>query len=366
MAPVWSTMLVVNVCMVLAAGSTTYLAVLRWPLLSRAGAQRGVALIVGGFWIVAVLHLYSLVAITVLASSIGVAAAEARLSPIHMHYGWYIYPAGMAFIVTGLAITSRRLEILDAMLQAAKAEAEVQSAQKTAFLASMSHELRTPLNAILGYSEFMQMGPIADKPDRMRDYAANIHSSGRMLHDLISDLLDLSRIEQGRLDLRLEQVDLSTLVQECIEKVEGMGLRRGDGITVEMGADDTVFVLDRRAIEQVTLNLVTNAAKHTPRDAPITVAIDRMADGGARLVVSDCGSGIPQSILDNIFDPYVCGDPLTSEVERGYGLGMSICKRLIDAHGGSITVESELGQGTVVTVTLPKISEPPPSIRTAA
>jgi two-component system cell cycle sensor histidine kinase PleC len=359
-------MLVVNVGVVLAAGATTYLAVLRWQLLSRARAQRGVVLINGGFWIMAALHLYSLFAIIALPSLVGAEAAEARLNMIHMHYGWYFYPAGLAFIVAGLAITSRRLEILDSILQAAKAEAEVQSAQKSAFLASMSHELRTPLNAILGYSEFMQLDPIADKPDRMKDYAASIHSSGRMLHDLISDLLDLSRIEQGRLDLHLEEVDLGNLVRDCIGKVEGMGLRRGSDIAIAVGADDTVFILDRRAIEQVTLNLVTNAAKHTPRDAAISVAIDRKHDGGAQLVVSDRGSGIPREILDNIFDPYVCGDPFTSEGERGYGLGMSICKRLIDAHGGSITVESELGQGTVVTVTLPKIPGPPPRVRTAA
>jgi signal transduction histidine kinase len=359
-------MLVVNVGVVLAAGATTYLAVLRWQLLSRARAQRGVVLINGGFWIMAALHLYSLFAIIALPSSIGVAAAEARLNMIHLQYGWYVYPAGLAFVVAGLAITSRRLEILDAMLQAAKAEAEVQSAQKSAFLASMSHELRTPLNAILGYSEFMQMETIADKPDRMRDYAASIHSSGRMLHDLISDLLDLSRIEQGRLDLHLEQVDLGILVRECINKVEGMGLRRGTDIDITVCAEDTVFILDRRAIEQVTLNLVTNAAKHTPSDAVIAVEIDRRTDGGAQLVVSDSGSGIPRNILENIFDPYVCGDPFTSEGERGYGLGMSICKRLIDAHGGSIMVESELGQGTVVTVTLPKISDPPPRVRSAA
>ncbi len=364
--PSWTTMVVADICMVALAWATTYLAVLRWPLLSRAGAQLGVTLIVGGFWIIAALHIYHGLTVALLPHWLGEAAAHESMRRIHDLYSWYVYPAAGALIVGGLAHTSRRLEELDALLQAAKAEAEAQSAQKSTFLASMSHELRTPLNAILGYSEFMQLDPISGGNARLKEYASNIQSSGRMLHDLISDLLDLSRIEQGRIDLRLERIDLGAVVKECIEQVETMSRAHGAGISLHVADGLDAFYIDRRAIEQVTLNLVTNAVKHTPSEGTITVTVDRSAWGEARLVVADSGSGIPPRILDHIFDPYVCGDPFTNGGIRSYGLGLSICKRLIDAHGGSIAIASELGSGTVVTVTLPYTPDREPEARSAA
>lgn len=352
--------------MVFLAWATTYLAVLRWPLLSRAGAHIGVILILGGFWTMAALHIGHLLSMTLLPLWIGGGQSLNELRRIQILYGWSVYPAAGAFIVSGLASTSRRLEKLDAMLQSAKAEAEDQSAQKSVFLASMSHELRTPLNAILGYSEFMQLDPIAGDNARLKEYASNIHSSGRMLHDLISDLLDLSRIEQGRIDLHLERVDLAAVVRDCVDQIRAMGLTHGIDISVHVAEDLEAFYIDRRAIEQVTLNLVTNAVKHTPSEGAIDITIDTSSRGRVRLAVKDTGAGIPPELLENIFEPYVCGDPLTSGGERGYGLGMSICKRLIEAHGGSIAIDSTLGEGTVVTVTLPYTGDRMPKARSAA
>lgn len=357
---------VLDVFMVILASATTYLAGLRWPLLSRAGALIGTALIVGGFWVIAAFHIHHVLSFYLLPLWFGGAEGFQQLEASHAHYGWLVYPIAGALIVAGLSGTSRRLEALDSQLQAAKAEAEAQSAKKSAFLASMSHELRTPLNAILGYSEFMQLEPIAGNNERLKEYASNIQSSGRMLHDLISDLLDLSRIEQGRFDLHLERIDLSALVQDCIDRVRDMGLSRG--IDIFLHADEALdaFYIDRRAIEQVTLNLVTNAVKHTPSEGAIHITVERTGHGRVRLTVADTGEGISPDILDRIFEPFVCGDPFTSGGERSYGLGLSICKCLVDAHGGSIAIESELGTGTAVTVTLPYSPDTLPRTRSAA
>lgn len=355
--PSWTTMLAVDVSMTLFAGAATYLAVLRWPLLSRADAKLGVALILSGFWCLAGLYIYDLFTMTVLPEWRGMAAAMEEMHLIHERYSWYVLLASAALIVAGLASTSKRLENLDRQLQASKAEAEMQNAQKTSFLASMSHELRTPLNAIMGYAEFMQLDPIAGEKDRCREYAANIHASAEMLHDLIADLLDLSRIEQGRVDLRFERVDLGSLVRESIEKSNKLRVGGAVRIILDVAPEIGPLYLDRRAIEQVILNLVANSAKHTPPDGSIRIGIDRTARGDARIVVTDTGSGIPPRILAHIFDPYVSGDPLTRDTKGGYGLGLSICKRLIDAHGGSISVKSELGKGATVTVILPRDSK---------
>lgn len=354
--PSWNAMLAVDICMGLLAVAASYLAVLRWPLLSRANAKLGVALILSGFWCLAGLYIYHLFTMTILPQWVGIAAAMEEMQMVHGTYSWFIHPASAALIVAGLASTSKRLERQDELLQASKIEAESQSAQKTRFLASMSHELRTPLNAIVGYAEFMQLDPIAGQKERCKEYAANIQSSAEMLHDLISDLLDLSRIEQGRIDLKFERTDLGSMVTECVDRLERTGLNKGIGISVDVAPGIGPFYLDRRAIEQVMLNLITNSAKHTPPGGIIEVDIGRTAHGDARVIVADTGSGIPPEILANVFDPYVCDDPFTKGSNRGYGLGLSICKRLIDAHGGSISVESTLGEGATVTVTLPSTS----------
>ena len=364
--PSWTTMIVMDVLMILLAATPTYIAVLRWPLLCRARALIGTALILAGFWIMALLYTYDLITMTLLPRWIGMAAAMEEMGSLHTNYSWYIHLVSAILIVVGLANTSKRLEQLDELLQDSKREAEAQSAQKTRFLASMSHELRTPLNAIMGYADFMQMEPIASQKERCQEYAANIRSSSQMLHDLISDLLDLSRIEQGRVKLNFQSIDLVSVIRECISQVEKTGASQGVAISLDVTTDISALYLDRRAIEQVTLNLITNSAKHTPPGGQIDISINATDCGKVQLVFSDSGSGIPPHILADIFEPYVCGDPLTKSADRSYGLGLSICKRLIDAHNGASAVNSELGHGATVTVILPYAPKDTSQARNAA
>ncbi len=364
--PSWTTMLTIDVCMALLAAGATLIAILRWPLLSRAKAMLGVGFILGGFWLLASLYIYDFYTMTVLPHFVGMERAMAEMRHIHGGYSWYVHLASAALIVAGLWESSRRLDMLDGKLQAAKREAEDQSRQKGQFLASMSHEFRTPLNAILGYAEFMQLDPIAGQKEKCKEYAGHIHSSGEMLRDLISDLLDLSRIEEGRIELCREATDLGPVIEDCVTRARAVLSGDHAEISLTVAPELRPIRLDRRAMEQVALNLLSNSAKHTPADGRIDVTVRPGSADGVTLIVEDTGSGIPAEILDDIFDPYVCGDPYVQDGERGYGLGLSICKRLIDAHHGTIAIDSAPGKGTTVTVTLPDGSGRPRATAAAA
>lgn len=242
----------------------------------------------------------------------------------------------------------------EAALAAALNEAASANRAKSEFLATMSHDLRTPLNAILGFSDLMRqqiLGPLGVA--KYRDYAEDIHASAGHLLDLVNDLLDLSRIETGNLKLDREPLQLFEIVSATARTLDSIAQNAGVTISVQTREPERLCSADRRAIEQITLNLLSNSIRHTAKGGSIQVTLEATPAGGAKLMFADDGCGIEPDALPKLFEPYECANPLRARPYHGHGLGLPICKRLVEAHGGTITLDSTLGVGTVITIALP-------------
>lgn len=249
-------------------------------------------------------------------------------------------------------ITERTLH--ENALKEAKEAAESAYASKTRFLANMSHELRTPLNAIIGFSEMMQrqlLGPVGN--NRYLDYIGGIRQSGEHLLDLINDILDMSKIEIGKYELHVEELNIGKVIRLAIHMVEGRAHDEQVRLIADDIPEDTHVTADRRAIMQILLNLLSNAVKFTKPGGTIDVRC--VPDlGGIAMIVSDTGIGIPKDKLALVTMPF---EQVSSEYTRnheGSGLGLAITKDLIEMHGGTLDITSEVGVGTTVTVTLPQ------------
>ncbi len=236
----------------------------------------------------------------------------------------------------------------------AKDAAEMASRAKSSFLAHMSHELRTPLNAIIGFSEVIAreiLGPI-DNP-QYHDYAADIHTSGEHLLSLINDLLDLSKIEAGKLELFEERVELLPLLQRCAVFVSESA--RAKRLDVQIDADPGLapVLCDERKLKQVIVNLLSNAVKFTPPGGHITLAARVDAPSELVIVVRDDGVGIEPENLAKALTPFGQVENALSREHMGTGLGLSLARQLVELHGGSLGLESTPGLGTTVTIRLP-------------
>jgi PAS domain S-box-containing protein len=238
-------------------------------------------------------------------------------------------------------------------LTKAKTEAEQANRAKSEFLANMSHELRTPLNAILGFSEVIRDRHFGDDMARYSEYAANIHDSGEMLLALISDILDMSKLEAGKLKLAEEVVDLSQVVESCRTMVIGRAKDGAIAITSLLPSSPVRLRGDQRALKQILLNLLSNAVKFTPSGGTVSVSVGRSDAGDIQLAVADSGIGIKPSALAKVFRPFFQVDHATTRAKGGTGLGLAISKHLAELHGGTIAIDSKPGIGTTVTVTLP-------------
>ena len=239
-------------------------------------------------------------------------------------------------------------------IEAALRQAEEASRAKSQFLANMSHELRTPLNAIIGFSEIIrdQMFGSVGVP-RYVDYARDINGSGTHLLALIGDILDMSRIEAGYYALDEKAVDLSAVIQSALTMVRPQAER--GSITLRNLSPDTLPQLraDERVIKQVLINLLGNAVKFTPAGGTIDVVFRQLADGTPSLTVIDTGIGIPAERLEHIFEPFQLAKAEVARQHGGTGLGLSISKRLMELHGGSLTLSSNIGSGTQAQMTFP-------------
>lgn len=238
----------------------------------------------------------------------------------------------------------------------ARAAAEAESRAKSAFLAKMSHELRTPLNAILGFSDAIVsevFGPV--QPTRYRDYAEYIFNSGKHLLEVIGDLLDLSLIEAGKLDIKPQVVGLRELVYEVVGLARPLAARRHNRFDFSLDGD-ALLVIDPTRVRQVLLNVLGNACKFTSDGL---VRLDAsMRDGKVVFRVQDTGIGIAPEDMDKLFLEFSRLDGGKAADGQGTGLGLSICRRLCHLMGGEITVESTPGSGSCFTVTLPSLGPP--------
>jgi two-component system cell cycle sensor histidine kinase PleC len=235
----------------------------------------------------------------------------------------------------------------------ARERAEAASLAKSQFLANMSHELRTPLNAILGFSELIKSRAFAAVPGKHQEYAELIHDSGLHLLTLINDILDLARIEAGSLVLREADVDLGALIADVTRLMTHRAQTGGCAMQTETGAGLPDIFADERAVKQILLNLVSNAVKFTPAGGTVIVFAHVGTAGGVSFGVSDNGTGIAEEDRARVFQNFGQGRHDVAIVDKGTGLGLPIAKGLVEAHGGQIVLQSRVGHGTRVTVSLP-------------
>ncbi len=241
-------------------------------------------------------------------------------------------------------------------IRAAQERAESANKAKSRFLANMSHELRTPLNAVIGFTDLMRQrtfGPLGN--ERYEEYATLIYDSGQLLLDLISDMLDMAKIEAGKLELNFERVDVNGTVEDCARMLRDRAENNGLEFTCSLPEEPIFLVADKRAVKQVLLNLLTNAIKFTPAGGHVGVSV-RYGDGQTTITVRDTGIGIPSTDLPRLGNPFeqVNCDPMLAKA--GSGLGLALVRALMEKHNGSLSIDSEEGVGTTVQVVFPLVA----------
>ncbi|MFQ5938041.1 MAG: sensor histidine kinase, partial [Acidiferrobacterales bacterium] len=229
---------------------------------------------------------------------------------------------------------------------------EIASQHKSQFLANMSHELRTPLNAIIGFSEVLLEKMVGELNDKQADYLNDIFTSGKHLLNLINDVLDLSKIEAGKLELELSTLDLRQLLEGSLVVVKEGALAHGITLSLDMTDDIDTVVADERKVKQIVFNLLSNAVKFTLDKGKVGIKAQR-ANGVVEIAVWDTGMGIAAKDQERIFEEFQqVGQELTDKPE-GTGLGLALTKKFVELHGGAIGVESNPGRGSIFTFTLP-------------
>ncbi len=262
-------------------------------------------------------------------------------------------------------VTERQLA---AEQQQAREAAEAASLAKSRFLANMSHELRTPLSAVLGFSELLADDAFGALNQRQKKYVANIQTSGRHLLQLVNDVLDLAKIEAGRMALEFSAFEPAEALADVIRATEPLAAAKGHALVVDAEPGLPLITADRAKVKQILYNLLSNAIKFTPESGKIVVRLSRLspgqvasgstlhgATGGILFEVSDSGIGIPAEAQSRIFTEFEQLDSSYGRRQQGTGLGLALTQRLVQGHEGWITVESAPGQGSTFRVALPLI-----------
>ncbi len=289
--------------------------------------------------------------------------AEVRINRNDGQYGWVLvsvvprYTATglfMGFVGSGIDITDKKL--LEESLEKAKVTAEDLNRRKSEFLSMMSHELRTPLNSIIGYSSIIQNNMAGPLNDNQSKFIQNVVYSGKHLLNLVNDLLDLSKVEAGKMKITVSQFDLPVLVQDVQSMLNDLAHRKNITLTFSIQPGITTVQADPERFKQILINLITNGIKFNRPGGEVRVRLFKR-DDDAWLIgqVQDSGIGIPKSKFANLFGKFYQVDTSPARSNEGSGLGLALTKELIELHGGTIEVDSEEGVGTTFTFRLPTV-----------
>jgi two-component system cell cycle sensor histidine kinase PleC len=271
------------------------------------------------------------------------------------HGGRYAGVGTVSALMTHIAtLMGERAHQLEMQTQ----RAEAASNSKTQFLASMSHELRTPLNAIIGFADLIRnetFGTI--QPARYLEYVSDIQSSGTHLLGVINDILDMAKIEAGRFELHEETIDPVDLMGDVLRMMTPAMDAKNITASIrqkDIGEKEHWICADERQLRQVILNLISNAVKFTQADGSIMCAVDVLADGGLEFTVQDTGMGVPADMVEKIFEPFEQVENSFTRTSSGTGLGLPLSRAMIEAHGGTLYLDSIFGQGSTVHIRWPK------------
>ena len=299
----------------------------------------------------------------VLSVLLSVGAVWLFVVPLHMTmlapYQTLAFVVGaltMIAIIATMRLASAKMRRINENLRLSEARLAEASKAKSDFIAHMSHELRTPLNAIIGFSEMIREAMIGPLDARYRSYGADIHSAGRHLQNVIDDILDISKIEGGRLELHNEAVSIIDTLDSCRRIVAPMAEATGVALSLDVPANLPLIRCDALRFRQILLNLMSNAVKFTPAGGSATVAAD-IEDGFVLITIADTGIGMGEEEIAIALEPFrqvasSVGDTLTRRF-AGTGLGLPLAKTLVELHGGTLAIESAPRRGTKVLIRLP-------------
>jgi signal transduction histidine kinase len=299
-----------------------------------------------------------------LAVALGLLLAASVVAPLRHVRGQLAAIAGGDFV--GHAEVANRDEIgalaadvnrMSDELQRVYRELELASEHKSQFLATMSHELRTPLNAIIGFSEVLHEQMFGELNERQLAYVNDVLEAGKHLLLLINDVLDLAKIEAGKMELSLSEVELPDLLRSAISMHAERADRGGIELALRTEPEEIRITADERRVRQIVFNLLSNAVKFTPTAGRVDVSA-RLDDGQVEIAVADTGSGIPAADREAIFEEFE--QSADGKKEEGTGLGLPLSRKLVELHGGKLWVESDVGRGSTFRFTLPVRQESQP------
>jgi signal transduction histidine kinase len=233
-------------------------------------------------------------------------------------------------------------------------ESDKANKAKGEFLANMSHELRTPLNAIIGFSDLIERRVYGSlNNERYEDYITNIHESGTNLLSIINDVLDLTRAEAGKLDIREDEVDIGQLLHECVNLCQASARQKKVALIFSREVSPVSANVDRRLCVQLILKILSNAVKFSHENGEVRVSFAGSADDGILIQVTDHGIGIDPKDIDRVFRPFEQVESAYARHNGGTGLGLPFARKLAEIHGGSLSLESAINEGTTVSIRLP-------------